>query len=66
MPHREAGKDNVVVTNAAERVKAGIHDVLSGALTLIQHLLRSGKLDGKGAYPPYSVVSGLKAAALHV
>lgn len=56
-----------MVIDAAKRVKAGTHAILSGALVLlIQHLLLSGKLDGKGAYLPYSVVSGSKAAALHV
>ena len=28
----------------------------------VQHLLCSGKLDEKGAYPPHGVVSRLKAA----
>ena len=64
---RQAYQDNVVVTDAAERIWSGIRVVLRwGLILLIQQLLRSGKLDRESAYPSYSVVSDLKAAALHV
>jgi hypothetical protein len=54
-----------VVTDATKRVGIAIRVILMGVVILVQHLLCSGKLDRKGAYPSHGIVSRLKAAAVH-
>jgi hypothetical protein len=56
LPCWEAGKDNVVFTNATDRKEIAIRAILRGLVILVQHLLCSGKLDAKGAYPSAPVL----------